>query len=177
MVSRRQIDQKHAFGNILAVFQAGSRFSAQPFAMRAPEVWQGQACTEPSQVWALAAMLLCWIKPGVLGTPGCPMPLLNETWCIAKLMRLFPSWTIPPLEDENRQNEFNLAKTLNEQTLQQLNQISVLEDEMLKVDMPTELRDLLQLMLVVNPDERPSATHVLASKEFLALDKALAGMK
>ncbi|KKZ61070.1 hypothetical protein EMCG_04314 [[Emmonsia] crescens] len=171
------IDQKHAFGNILAVFQAGSRIQAQPFAMRAPEVWQGQACTEPSQVWALAAMLLCWIKPGILGTPGCPMPLLNETWCIAKLMRLLPSWTIPPLEDENRQNEFNLAKALNERTLPQLCQMSVLEDEILKVDMPTELRDLLQLMLVVNPDERPSATHVLASKEFWALDKALADMK
>jgi hypothetical protein len=43
--------------------------------------------------------------------------------------------------------------------------------------MPTELMDLLRLMLVVNPDQRPSAIHVLASKEFLALGKAIAGMK
>jgi hypothetical protein len=58
-----------------------------------------------------------------------------------------------------------------------LKQISVLEDELRKMDMPTELMELLRLMLVVNSGERPSAIHVMASKEFLALEKALAGMK
>jgi hypothetical protein len=43
----------------LIVFPTGHRFEAQPYSMRAPEVFLGQACTEPSQVWAVAAMLLC----------------------------------------------------------------------------------------------------------------------
>lgn len=105
------------------------------------------------------------------------MPLIRESWCIAKIMRLFPSWTVQPLENDVRQSEFNVAKALADEPPPVLEQISVLEDEMQKADMLTELKDLLRLMLVVNSGERPSATHVLASKEFLALEKALADMK
>jgi hypothetical protein len=68
--------RNNAHADMLAVFRAGSRLSVQPYAMRAPEVWQGQPCTEPSQVWALAAMLLCWMKPGILGTWRCPIPMI-----------------------------------------------------------------------------------------------------
>lgn len=46
--------------------------------------------------------------------------------------------------------------------------ISTFEEEAQKVDMPEQLRQLLHFMLVVNPVERPSASDVLASKEFLA---------
>lgn len=65
--------------------------------MRAPEVFLGKACTEPSQVWAVAAMLLCWLKPGVLGVWDSPYPLINEAWSIVKIQRLFPHWeTLTP---------------------------------------------------------------------------------
>ena len=44
---------------VLIVFPSGRRINVQPFAMRAPEVFLGKACTGPSQVWAIAAMVLC----------------------------------------------------------------------------------------------------------------------
>lgn len=84
-------------------------------------------------------------------------------------------WTVPPLENDVRQCEFNVAKALIDDPPPELEQISVLEDEMLKADMLTVVKDLFHLMLVVSPGDRASATQVLASKEFLALDKALAG--
>ncbi|XHF99305.1 hypothetical protein AWENTII_002812 [Aspergillus wentii] len=82
-------------GDLGLVVPVGNLFNAQPYAMRAPEVFLGQACTEPSQVWAVAAMLLCWIKPDVLGVWDCPHYLVNEAWCMAKIKRLFPEWNIP----------------------------------------------------------------------------------
>ncbi|KAJ5549669.1 hypothetical protein N7535_002394, partial [Penicillium sp. DV-2018c] len=46
-----------------------------------PEVFLGNACTGPSQVWTIGAMLLCWIKSRL------------------KSQRLiFPRWEIPPPE-------------------------------------------------------------------------------
>ncbi|OJD27702.1 hypothetical protein ACJ73_00912 [Blastomyces percursus] len=74
----------------------------------------------------------------------------------------------------SRQYEFNLAKALIDDPPSALEKISVLEDELRKVDMPIELMNLLHFMLIVNSDERPSAVHVLASKEFLDLEKAVA---
>ncbi|ODH35395.1 hypothetical protein ACO22_02918 [Paracoccidioides brasiliensis] len=157
-----------------SVFQSGSRCSAQPYAMRAPELWQGQPCTQPSQVWALAAMLLCWMKPGILGTGGCPTPMIRESWCIAKLMRLFPSWTVPPLDNDVRQCEFSIWPKLSSTILhQRWNRFLFWRMSCEIVHMPIELINLLHFMLIVNPDERPSAIHVLASNEFLALEKAV----
>lgn len=56
---------------------------------------------------------------------------------------------------------------------QLLKHISVLENELQKVDILKELADLLHLMLIVNPGERASAIHVLALKEFVAFSKAI----
>lgn len=52
------------------VVPSGSLLNAQPYAMRAPEVFLGHACAEPSQVWAVAAVLLCWGKSGSTGRVG-----------------------------------------------------------------------------------------------------------
>lgn len=52
------LDETDSFTDILIVVPVGYLFHAQPYAMRAPEVFLGQACTEQSQVWAVAAMLL-----------------------------------------------------------------------------------------------------------------------
>lgn len=49
-----------------------------------------------------------------------------------------------------------------------LQAILPLEEEIRGVDMPQQLSDLLCLMLVVDPSERPSASSVLALKEFRA---------
>ncbi|KAG4440058.1 hypothetical protein IFR05_004451 [Cadophora sp. M221] len=79
-------------GDLGLVFPAGHRYEVQPYAMRAPEVFLGHACSEPSQFWAVAAMLLCWIKPGVLGAWDSPHLLINKAWSMAKIKRLFPKW-------------------------------------------------------------------------------------
>ena len=118
-------------------------------------------------------MLLCSIKPGILGTAGDNDLMLRNSWCIAKLMRLFPGWTGPSDEDEVRQCEFKLAKRLSESLEPALEEISFLEDKMQKMSILPELKDLLRCMLIVDPDQRPSAVEVLASKEFRALVERL----
>lgn len=136
--------------------------------MRAPEVFLGKACTEPSQVWAVAAMLLCWIKPGVLGAWGCPFPVINNAWSMAKIQRLFPHWEIPTLEiaeDPNLKVAVKRAQSLSEK-VPELQAILPFDDETKKVDMPQQLRDLLRFILVPDPEKRPSASSVLASRQF-----------
>ncbi|KAL1954272.1 hypothetical protein VTO42DRAFT_1458 [Malbranchea cinnamomea] len=132
-----------------------------------PEVWQCQACTPASQIWALAATSLRWMKPRILGTWDCP----NAPDSRAMV------WIVSRLENDVRQGEFDLAKAFISEPPPVLEQISVLENEMRHMEMPTELNDWLRLTLVVNSAESPSATQVRASQEFLAFEKSLAGMK
>jgi serine/threonine protein kinase len=141
--------------------------------MRAPEVFLGYACTEPSQVWAVAAMLLCWIKPGILGECDSPHSLIDKAWSMAKVKRLFPNWNIPPPEEvdgDTLKAAVNSARRISREE-PEMQAISPLEDETRKVDMPHQLRDLLRLMLKVDPSKRPSALSILESREFMALEK------
>ncbi|KAJ9217141.1 hypothetical protein DTO166G4_1196 [Paecilomyces variotii] len=155
-------------GDLGLVFPTGHRLNAQPYAMRAPEVFLGQPCTAPSQVWAVAAMLLCWINPGVLGAWDSPHPLINEAWCMAKIKRLFPEWNIPTPNEVERITLKNAVQSARRITEEEpvMQAILPFEKETQKVKMPEQLRELLLLMLVVNPSERPSASYVLASREF-----------
>ncbi|KAE8353223.1 hypothetical protein BDV28DRAFT_157211 [Aspergillus coremiiformis] len=159
-------------GDLGLVVPVGSLFNAQPYAMRAPEVFLGQACTEPSQVWAVATMLLCWIKPGILGAWNSPHPLLNEAWCMAKIKQLFPHWSIPTpnkVEKHSLEAAVDAAKSLSKEP--DLQGILPFDKEIQKVEMPQQLRDLLRFMLVVNPVERPSPSSVLASREFRSFEE------
>lgn len=145
-------------------------FNGQPYAMRAPEVFLGQPCNKLSQVWAVAALLLCWIKPGVLGARDSPHPLINEAWCMAKLRRLFPGWHIPTPEQVERptlRSAVESAILLSEDD-EGPQWIAPFEKETQKLKMPDQLRDLLRFMLAVDPRQRPSASAVLESKEFKA---------
>lgn len=164
---------RYAFSNALIVVPVGKLFNAQPYAMRAPEVFLGQGCTEPSQVWAVAAMLLCWIKPGVLGVWDSPHLLINEAWSMAKIKRLFPHWNIPTpdeVEGHSLKAAVDSAKCFSEE-VPDLQAILPFDEEIQKVEMPQQLRDLLRFMLVPNPVKRPSALSVLASREFRAFEK------
>lgn len=141
--------------------------------MRAPEVFLGQACTKPSQVWAVAAMLLCWIKPGVLGVWDSPHPLVNEAWCMAKIKRLSPHWNIltpNEVEDHSLKAAVDSAACFSKEA-PDLQAILPFDEETQKVEMPQQLRDLLRFILVANPAKRPSAASVLASGEFQAFEK------
>ena len=141
--------------------------------MRAPEVYLGAPCAEPSQIWAIAAMLLVWIKPGVLGSKGCPYPLIYDSWSMAKIKQLFPQWNIPrpeDVEDPIFKEQVDAARGLGK-VAPELEAISPFDEETRKVQLPQELRDLLRFMMVLDPDGRPSASDVLASKEFRAFEK------
>jgi serine/threonine protein kinase len=132
--------------------------------MRAPEVFLGKACTELSQVWAVAAMLLCWIKPGVLGAWDSPLLLLNNAWSMAKIQRLFAYWEISTSETDVLKATVESARCLSE--VLELQSILHLDEETKKVEMPQQLRDLLRFILVPDPKLRPSASSVLASVNF-----------
>lgn len=138
--------------------------------MRAPEVLLGSACGPPAQVWAVAAMLLCWLRPGVLGAGDSPHPFVDEAWCMAKVRRLFPGWEDIPAPDEVERPTLQSAvefvvRFSHEEAV--LRAIAPFEEEMRKVpEVPGRLRDLLGRILVVCPGERPSASAVLASREF-----------
>ncbi|KAF9890791.1 hypothetical protein FE257_005361 [Aspergillus nanangensis] len=159
-------------GDLGLVVPAGYLFNAQPYAMRAPEVFLGKGCTELSQIWALSAMLLCWIKPGILGVWDSPHPLINEAWCMAKIKRLFPNWNIP-VSDEVKGDilkaAVDSAKFFAEE-VSDLQAILPFNEEIKKVDIPQQLKDLLGFMLVPNPVKRPSASCVLASRELRAFE-------
>ncbi|KAB8270697.1 kinase-like domain-containing protein, partial [Aspergillus minisclerotigenes] len=160
-------------GDLGLVVSGGSLSNAQPYAMRAPEVFLGQACTEPSQVWAVATMLLCWIKPGILGAWDSPHPLINEAWCMAKIKRLFPHWRIPTPNEVTRYALEAAVKSANyfSKDMPELQVILPFDKEIQKVEIPQQLRDLLRFMLVVNPVDRPSPSSVLASREFRSFEK------
>jgi serine/threonine protein kinase len=154
------------------VRQEGITYPVQPYAMRAPEVYQGVGCVQKSQVWALAATLICWIKPGVFGTAGNTIPLFHEGWSVSKLLRLFPDWDPPPIEHAVRRTQFALGKHLVEHPVPEMSKILSLEEELEGMDMPAVLRDLFRYLLVVDPARRPSASEVLASPEYQALEQA-----
>lgn len=158
----------HTFTYTCIVVPVGELFNAQPYAMRAPEVFLSQACTEPSQVWAIAATLLCWMKPGILGAWDSPHLLINEAWSMAKIKRLFPHWDLPTpemVEDDVLRVAVESAQSFSEK-LPELQAILPLDEEIKKVEMPQQLRNLLCSILVPDPKMRPSASFVLASREF-----------
>ncbi|KAE8338357.1 hypothetical protein BDV24DRAFT_176801 [Aspergillus arachidicola] len=135
-------------GDLRLVVPVASLFNAQPYALRAPEVFLGQPCKEPLQVWAVATMLLCRIN------------LVFWAWCMAKIKRLFPHWRI---QTPNEVQKYSLKVALQV--------ILPFDQEIQKVEMPQQLRDLLRFMLVVNPVDRPSPSSVLASREFRSFEK------
>ncbi|PSN63616.1 hypothetical protein BS50DRAFT_678881 [Corynespora cassiicola Philippines] len=162
-------------GDLGLVFPAGDRINAQPFAMRAPEVFLGQPCTGPSQGWAVAAMLLCWIKPNVLGNADSPHPLVDAAWCMAKIKRLFPDWELPApdkVDGPVLQAAVNAARYISRED-PPMQAILPIQEEMQKVKMPQQLRDLLGFMLATNPDKRPSASAVLESISFQEFEKVI----
>ncbi|KAL4782105.1 hypothetical protein BJX76DRAFT_349646 [Aspergillus varians] len=146
-------------GDLGLVVPTGTLFNAQPYAMRAPEVYLGQACTAPSQIWAVAAMLLCWVKPGILGAWDSPHFIINEAWSMAKIKRLFPHWRIPASED------------VNGHTLKAVVDAATYLAKEAEVEVLGELKGVLGVMLVPEMGERPSAASVLASREFGALGR------
>lgn len=143
--------------------------------MRAPEVFLGEACYGPAQVWAIAAMVLVWMKRKVLGSSDSPHFILNHSWSMAKIKRLCPDWQLPH-PDQVKSHALKAALKACERMSREeepMLEISPLMEEMQKMEIPKPLRDLLYTMFVVDPEARPSASDVLASKEFHAFEQSV----
>lgn len=131
--------------------------------MRAPEVYLGHACAGPCQVWALAAMLLCWIKRSILGDSDCPHPVFSRAWSTAKLKRLFPDWELLPrraVDKDVLQGARYMSLLMNPPMQTTL----PIHEELQKVEMPQDLRDALELILVIDPG-KPSMPTILPLRE------------
>ncbi|RMZ82655.1 hypothetical protein DV738_g1631, partial [Chaetothyriales sp. CBS 135597] len=168
-------------GDLGLVFPDASRLKAQPMALRAPEVWLGLPCTNPSQVWAIGAITLCFLRPGILGEHDAPEPRPQtfSIWSIAKVGRLFPEWNPQPPEsvtDDQILIPIELARKLLRQPRGGLEKIMPLEEEMEEAKIPPELVDLLRFMFVLEPDQRPSASDVLESKQYEAFKQFVRAM-
>lgn len=74
--------------------------------------WQGYGCSHRSDVWSLAATVLVWMKPGILGTHGIQVGMWPEIWCMPKLMGLFPAWTGLPAATPAIQEDVVLCKLM-----------------------------------------------------------------
>ncbi|KAH9894621.1 kinase-like domain-containing protein [Xylariomycetidae sp. FL2044] len=152
------------------VYTSGTHVEIQPFAMRAPEVYEGRRGVSRSQIWACAATLLCWMKPGILGVFGNPFSFTEEAWSIAKIRRLFPDWSPSPVVDKPvEQANFRAAQDFIELLPPDLEKISPLDDELQTITMLPEVRDLIRYLFVPDVKERPSAAEALASEPFKAL--------
>ncbi|KAJ5789867.1 uncharacterized protein N7518_006878 [Penicillium psychrosexuale] len=136
-------------GDLGLVVPVGHLRHAQPYAMRAPEVYLGQACAEPSY-----------------------HPFLNEAWSIVKIKRLFPEWDIPTPDEVDGhfvKAVVNCAQSMTE-TEPKLQEILSFDEETKTLEISDQLRDLLRFMLVPDPVNRPSASSVLASRELRAFE-------
>ncbi|KAI9671266.1 MAG: hypothetical protein M1829_004673 [Trizodia sp. TS-e1964] len=71
-------------------------------------------CSHRPDVWSLAATVLVWLKPGILGLAGVKDNLWPSLWCMAKIMGLFPGWTALPASTESIRKEAVAAKHLLE---------------------------------------------------------------
>lgn len=129
-------------------------------------------------------MLLCWIKPGILGSYGCKYSYEEEPWSIAKLRCLFPEWNPPPstsFQEKKRKNKFGRAEEILEDAIEypdafpEIRKIKPLKDELQILGVLPELQDLLLYMLVPDIEKRPLPEKVLTSDQWAAFERAVKG--
>ncbi len=93
---------------------------------------------------------------------------------MAKIQRLFPDWELPSPDKVDDvyylRTIFNITERMNREELP-MQAILPLQEELQTVEMLEELRTLISLMLITDPDERPFAAAVLALNEYRALEK------
>jgi hypothetical protein len=107
-------------------------------------------------------------------------------WCLAKIILLFdPSCSsIPPPSDADKtlQAYFKLAQNLtttqaeedSDELLLQIPSFEVWADLAMDAGIPKVVLDIIRLLAVPNPTNRPSALQALQSPEYKALQKAAA---
>lgn len=132
----------------------------------------GYSCTHRSEVWSLAATVLAWAKPGILGAAGIKDGVWPELWRMAKLMRAFPKWTALPATFRVNELTWECAKALSDakdpdRPNRQYIEVSRFDDELRSFS--DETAKMLRCLLVPDPKIRPDAASALLSSEFQAL--------
>ncbi|KUJ07410.1 kinase-like protein [Mollisia scopiformis] len=172
----------------LAGPEGGNPRWVQPEAFRAPKVWTGVRCFHKADVWSIAAMILQRFDPNILGNAdNIDKTLIHPmAWCLAKIILLFdPSCSsIPPPSDVDKtlQAYFELAQNLtttqaeedSDELLLQIPSFEVWADLAMDAGIPKVVLDVIRLLAVPNPTNRPSALQALQSPEYKALQKAAA---
>ncbi|CZT49051.1 uncharacterized protein RSE6_09833 [Rhynchosporium secalis] len=168
--------------------EGGNARWVQPEAFRAPEVWTGVSCFHKADVWSLAAMILQRLDPNILGnTDNIDKTLIpSMAWCLAKIILLFdPSCSsIPPPSDADKTLQAylklaqNLTKTYagedSDELLLQIPPFEVWADLAADAGIPKVVLDMIRLLAIPNPRNRPSALQALQSPEYKALQEAAA---
>ncbi|KAH9224447.1 kinase-like domain-containing protein [Leptodontidium sp. 2 PMI_412] len=172
----------------LAGPEGGNPRWVQPEAFRAPEVWTRVSCFHKADVWSIAAMILQRFDPNILSNAdNIGKTLIHSmAWCLAKIILLFdPSCnSIPPPSDVDKtlQAYFKLAQNLtktqaeenSDELLLQIPSFEVWADLAMDVGIPKVVLDVIRLLAVPNPTNRPSALQALQSPEYKTLQKAAA---
>ena len=94
---------------------------------------------------------------------------------MAKIKQLFPDWELPVPDEANASVPHLQAEIASQLSREEPPMQAMLpfQKETEKVEMLQQPRDLLSFMLVTDPNERPSASAVLASYEFRAFKRAI----
>ncbi|CZT08249.1 uncharacterized protein RAG0_13405 [Rhynchosporium agropyri] len=172
----------------LAGPEGGNARWVQPEAFRAPEVWTGVSCFHKADVWSLAAMILQRLDPNILGNADNIDKTLipSMAWCLAKIILLFDpscSWIPPPSDaDKTLQAYLKLAQNLtktqagedSDELLLQIPPFGVWADLAADAGIPKVVLDMIRLLAIPNPRNRPSALQALQSPEYKALQEAAA---
>jgi hypothetical protein len=106
-------------------------------------------------------------------------------WCLAKIMLLFDPYSdsIPPPSDldESLQAHFKFAQCLtittkkdSDHLLLQIPSFELWADIAMDIGIPKVVLDVIRLLAVPNPTNRPSALQALQSPEYKALQEAAA---
>ncbi|KAF7866775.1 hypothetical protein EAF04_005617 [Stromatinia cepivora] len=156
-------------GNMLV--EGYDKIRLQSLETRAPEVWRGLGCWPASDVWSLGVTLAHWLSgTPIFGPKDKMVEGLTEAWCVAKIQRLVGPVEAPVNPDY--EDEFLVADHL--ETTSFIHPDTNLKTRFIKNDtlreelgrlqdpnVPSELIDFIEYLLVVDHLKRPAASEAL----------------
>lgn len=152
------------------------------FEHRAPEVLEGKGYSHSSDLWALGVTLVDLFDPHIFAMPKIPEIDGQRDWTfqelmMTKLMLLFPHWTADPVAGKTLLGlplDDRFAITREDRSLFD---IAPFEDQLEHLACNEEWKELLRLLLSVNPVKRLSASAILESPEYRAIRETALSLK
>ncbi|KMP08082.1 hypothetical protein CIHG_09228 [Coccidioides immitis H538.4] len=139
-------------------------FRLQGVEIRAPEIWKGVSPTPPCQVWSVEVTLMHFFANKIIfgnwdqdsRVQEFPLDTNKSAWAIGKIMKL-----VGPLErdeDPKYKSEFDLAEFF---VKRDLIKVESLEEELAKVNVPSDCVSFIRYLLNINHKTRPTAEQAL----------------